>query len=565
MTLFAALASKGGAAGGGEGGGSAPSPVGSSASSSPSSPPEAIQLHAGVALDFRSGTVVRPSASTIASAAERGGAAGDGAGGGSGTSEAGSDGGRRSRSFAALEYQAVQTQRDDAPPSGPVANAAAPAGGGKEAVARAHPRPDLGVWTCRVLDGDGSREATIVGRAALRRGKRDDRKIAGAREGGDGNDEPGEEKKGEEGEVAARAKDDDRPDPPVLMTVDLSDPTEVQPAVERMRRAILKLYDGEEDGTSGSGGACTTSVKALQKSTFGRAKIQEDVAVKGGAISSERRMALIVAAIVPTATNSASSTAEEFLERQTRALLSYHLHKFALEADCTLCFVGEGVPSGGSSGDDGGRRRSTVSVDELGEMVRRASLGLSPVDEAATSPADEGDGGEGEGGGSTATTTSPAAYPPGAHDAELIHGAYLRNASCEGRWDAAADDLAAALPPKSSSSARADRGGKGPEDGGEGDASAKEGGGDDAWLSKLASSAGVSTDPSSAAAAAARGGAKESTTPSASDRRDKLRKEKSSAATTKKRPGRTSTARNKDGKPKDEKEVMNFFDNLLKK
>jgi hypothetical protein len=42
----------------------------------------------------------------------------------------------------------------------------------------------------------------------------------------------------------------------------------------------------------------------------------------------------------------------------------------------------------------------------------------------------------------------------GGHDAELIRGAMLHNASCEEAWDASKDDLSTALPLPSSKSAR---------------------------------------------------------------------------------------------------------------
>jgi hypothetical protein len=63
-------------------------------------------------------------------------------------------------------------------------------------------------------------------------------------------------------------------------------------------------------------------------------------------------------------------------------------------------------------------------------------------------------------------------------------------------------------------------------------------------------------DPASAASSA----------PAAADALSPPRREKP-ATTTKKRvmTTRAPSARNKDSKPKDEKEVMNFFDNLLKK
>lgn len=52
----------------------------------------------------------------------------------------------------------------------------------------------------------------------------------------------------------------------------------------------------------------------------------------------------------------------------------------------------------------------------------------------------------------TSARQRPPSIVPGSHDAELIHGAYLRNASCEGLvWEATKDDLNVALPSKKQS------------------------------------------------------------------------------------------------------------------
>jgi hypothetical protein len=67
------------------------------------------------------------------------------------------------------------------------------------------------------------------------------------------------------------------------------------------------------------------------------------------------------------------------------------------------------------------------------------------------------------------------------------------------------------------------------------------------------------TDPASVAPSASSAPAADALSPP--------RREKPATTTTKKRvmTTRAPSARNKDSKPKDEKEVMNFFDNLLKK
>ena len=66
----------------------------------------------------------------------------------------------------------------------------------------------------------------------------------------------------------------------------------------------------------------------------------------------------------------------------------------------------------------------------------------------------------------------------------------MRNASCEGRWDAAEDDLAAALPPRRGDDGDDARDGQEGRDGDGGGG----GGGDKAWLSQLAAAAGPAPD-----------------------------------------------------------------------
>lgn len=503
--------------------------------------PEAAQLHADRVIDFLKGTTIHLGNPTGPSPAKPAGEEG----GGDDAPAAGEDGGCGYRSFAALSYQAVQTQREEG-------------AGGAAAAPRRHPRPDLGVWDCRVGESNVETAALLLRRVVVRRKAN----TSNVNEGG--------------AEETATATAGDGASPPIVMAVDLSDPAEVQPAVERMRRAILGIYaspDEEKVASSNNNrprqaGQCTTSTKALQEASFGRALIQEHVAVD----DNEPRIALILAAIVPsviaTAKSSSASAAEEYRERQARALLLYHLHKFSLEVNCTLCFVGDGRGSPSAhprSAVDGEETEAaaendlllgshtTLSVDELGRVVRCVARGLPPMGESGAADTTEDtkaedateDATKADKAGPVAAPSPrpPAVYAPGTHDAELVCGAYQRNASCEGRWDAGRDDLAMALPPRRAIKDTQTRNG-----GRDGD------GGDEAWLSQLAAAAGL-------APAAAAGVAPDL----AAEEPRRIKKEKS----VKKRPSvmrnRSSVARNKDAKPKDEKEVMNFFDNLLKK
>lgn len=150
--------------------------------------------------------------------------------------------------------------------------------------------------------------------------------------------------------------------------------------------------------------------------------------------------------------------------------------------------------------------------------------------------------------------------PPGSHDGEVVRGALLRNASCEGRWDASSDDLVKALPPSNS---RPSGGGAG-----KGTNAATEGGGaagDDPWLSRLADTVGVAPEPAATPKRVASAPSSGNSVLSAKGGGRAAASAAGGKSTAKKRGERVRAAKAKDGKPKDEREVMNFFDSLLKK
>ena len=522
MPLFLSTASGGGA------GGSGPPPP-------PSSVPEAVQLHAGVLVDFASRRAV-----------DLGGGSGGPPAAGAGADAAASskDGGDAvgSRRHAALSYQAVRTRGDSG-----ADNSGDRDGGG----------PDLGVWDCRVRPPSSSASAALLRRVVV------DRRagpVGPAGGDGDGEGEAADEGEGpaektEAGGIGTRSV-------PILATVDLSDPTLVQPALEAMRSAVVEVYADTARSAAPRRDRpnCTTSLKSLERATFGSAKVVEEVGPGSGG---GRRIALIVAAIVPPPSDGAQSAQDEYVERQSRSLVLYHLSKFALETDCTLCFVsaGEDNLEDAEGGGTAEGRDTAMSVDDLGRLVRRVALGLPPVEQDENAGPADGGGSDGSPG------MTPSVHIPGSHDGEVVRGALLRNASCEGRWDASSDDLAGALPP--SAIPRPSSGGDESDNGATEAAEGGGGSGDDAWLSRLADTVGVGPEPTatpkriasapssgnSVAPSSRAGGRAAAAAPGGGGGK----------VPAKKRGERVRAAKAKDGKPKDEKEVMNFFDSLLKK
>jgi hypothetical protein len=516
----------------------------SSSSSSSSSSPEIIQLYSNAVLDFLNGTIVKlgnsPAAITNATAAAV-----------DVTEQQLLEGSSSRRQFSALSYQAVQTLGRDTDEE------------------KQHLRPDLGVWDCCVDVAPATANNAIPRASMLLQ-----QVVIGSTTT-------------EKLKKKTKTKT-------VLMTIDVSSLNNismVQSIVEQMRNVILGAYHTIDCSSSEvefndmssktaattattSASSYTTSMKSLQHSTFGKAHINEEVGttVKGGDNNVDNNyIALILAAIVPSSTSSTTTSkgVDEYSERQSRALVSYHLRKFALELNCTLCFVSSDVAK--SSGNNNNKEAketstmpsstamttledpmisgsnndgsTTMSVDELAYLVRNIALGISHhMDDIV----------EGE-------HKSSSICFPGTHDSELVYGPYLRNASCEGKWDATVDDLDKAFPPPSTKTTTTKTGMiiDGDKDGiGEG--------GDEAWLNQLATSIGIiATDAAGPLSPLHK---PLPTTPKLGGGGDDGGgKEKTSVP--KKRITRLSSTRNKDTTktPKDEKEVMNFFDNLLKK
>ncbi len=541
MTLFTALSDKD------------PNKSGStttSNSSSSCSPPQAIQLHGSKFINFLSGTTIDLDNNATAT-----------------TNNNNDDTTylNNNRHFSVLSYQAVQTQRDD-----DVDNK------------QQHVRPDLGIWDCRVsgtaTTTSADDTAMLLQRVVV------NHKNNNSTEKTMMNEEKKETDDDHDNQVSAISSFQQSQPTVVVLTVDTNNPESVQPSMEQMRSVILSTMANNTNNNPAVSNKNTTSMKVLQSSPFGITKITESVTTIGSnnnnqdSESSSLRVAIIIAAIVSSSSTAADDTtnsksaADEYKERQAKSLVLYHLHKFALECDCTLCFVsehdagssggeeGKTDDSGGVSGnnDDGekndvlGNSMSSLTIDELGRVIRRVALGLSPVVEEDLNAAEnEIDGGESKTDNNVASSSGISSiHAPGSHDAELIHGAFLRNASCEGEWDASKDDLIVALPPRSSSSHDA----KETEASKEGTTSNVDG--DEEWLSKLAASVGLTPE-----AVSSQGGdaAAASTTPAGK------KSPKRERPVVKKRTTRSGASKSKDGKPKDQKEVMNFFDDLLKK
>mmetsp|Transcript_28518 Transcript_28518/g.44917 ORF Transcript_28518/g.44917 Transcript_28518/m.44917 type:complete len:556 (+) Transcript_28518:114-1781(+) len=555
MTLFATLTKAAGSSS-------------SSSNNNSCSPPEAIQLHGNKFINFLSAKTVNLDDDD----------------------DHNDDNVSDLKHFSALSYQAVQTQREDV--------------GTKK---RQHLRPDLGIWDCRIQSPSAAatdNTAMLLQRVIIN--KKGDKLNNNKKEQGN---EDEDDKKEAADEIISNDDDSIELPPTVVLTVDTTNPNSVQPSFEQMRNVLLGMMNEETSSSNNNNNSnqllfsresiqISTSMKVLQSSPFGVTKITESV---GSSLqdSSSKRVAIIIAAIVASSSsnnnddNDGKTAADEFKERQAKSLVLYHLHKFALECDCTLCFVrgdddtdgddkllaegiqnlniGDDTVEKNENGDKGSNdineaqkkkaKSASLSIDEFGKVIRRVAMGLSPVEEQQDVTNEEEAKTNDDAAVVAASSEISAIHAPGSHDAELIHGAYLRNASCEGYWDASKDDLIVALSPPPQLNTNDTLQQQQKEESKKGTASSS-GGGDEEWLSKLAASVGLTPEAITTSGGDA---AATTTVPSSSTTPSGKKSPKRERPGVKKRVSRVASSKTKDGKPKDQKAVLNFFDDLLKK
>lgn len=445
----------------------------STAQSSFCSPPTAIQLHSHHALDFVANKISNESSEATADAQTA-----------------------KKYRHSILSYQAIQTHQDEEE--------------------RTHNKPDLGIWNCSLNNefDDASLGAMLKNVILLNGGQTLTR---------EGQEEEKKDAIGENESYSESAKD--ATTNTVIMTVSLEELDKVHPTLERMRKIVVDAY--QEITITGKG---TTPIKTLESCSFGKCQIKQEVVPKSGGIS------LVLAVIVPSSKQQGNASTE-YHERQKQSLVVYHLHKFALEVNCTLCFVKEDNDAT-KEGDT--RSISTMTVEAMAVIMRHLAMNLPPLENSTMSSREsseeltESNDEQKESTDEKLLETEPSIYPPDSHDVELISGVMQRNASCEGSWDASKDDLDKALPSIQ----------KTPIDSNEGSTSKV---GDEEWLSRLASSVGIAMDKT-----------KVTSTADATEE-GKVPVEKKKEATKKKKSSKSAAS------SKSEKAPSDFFANLLKK
>jgi len=260
-----------------------------------------------------------------------------------------------------------------------------------------------------------------------------------------------------------------------------------------------KTENGESSTSFKKGGCCTTSIYSLATATyqFGKAPDTVDANPKSESSYPDIYISFIIAGILPsndTDSNPDTPTApaQSYMDKQAQNLVFYHLHQFAKTTNCALLFTTledalEKDKTESTKTDDG--NSSSTNGDELMALVKYLHTSTTGQNVLTQSPSSSADDNE-------TSIGSNQFHLPNTHDEEVISGVILRNASCEGYWDASKDSLEKALPNNSNNNNGTRKVNK--ETGDPGESLENE----DAWLGmlaiKMAKATGLSSTSGSA-------------------------------------------------------------------
>lgn len=238
------------------------------------------------------------------------------------------------------------------------------------------------------------------------------------------------------------------------MTIDLSDPSMVEPAVSVLHDALVRLLvrQSPESNDNGETTTRTTSLAKLKTTQFGLAPEEKQPSTPPYKEDDDHiKISLLICALV------APTNKDDYKETQSQNLVFYHLRRYAAALNCTLCFVGK-VPIA--------EEVPILPLEQVSYCWREWILN------------NQSNGG------------MKSFITPDNHQPDLIESVLLRNAECDGEWKAAYDSLWKALPSLSIG------------DTGEKDLKRSGQAGDEDWLSQLRDSVGSElTTPSPRSAA----------------------------------------------------------------
>jgi len=336
-------------------------------SSTSSSIPTVIQLYNSKALTMMpgenentDGTLTDPTTTNPGTEEDKDG--GDGSGSGN------------SSSYEVLSYQAIQVSATlaNATTSSSSSSSAAEAllfGQKRKFITPFHKQlqslePNLGVWNCRCPssmhllnntsssssggDGPNSNNKNLLIDQLLKVPLKELEETQSTTSPSDGG----------EGDVVMPSNNQNKRKPAFMLTVDLSDPTEVEPNLSTLQQALVRhliessstyMVDPTSSDTTSASTTATTSLEQLRQVQFGMAShdlgtIKETTTQESDAMV---KIALVICAIVPP-----SSSIQDYKSKQAQSLLFYHLRKYAAALKATLCMVRTHKDSAFAGGDD---------------------------------------------------------------------------------------------------------------------------------------------------------------------------------------------------------------------
>ncbi|MGK3734414.1 MAG: hypothetical protein ACI8RD_000895 [Bacillariaceae sp.] len=277
------------------------------------------------------------------------------------------------------------------------------------------------------------------------------------------------------------------------LTVDLSDETSVETNLSSLQAALVRHLiehppttkdttttetDGEMDidpATDSSSSSSnvkiikTTSLYDLQTVQFGLASEEKATEQTIEETAKDVKIGLMICAVVGSSSsregdddtnqnNLAADLSSEsaYKKKQARALVVYHLRKFANAINAALCFVERpaAVAENQQSSERENKTTQTteaaaaaddttttnasedtqiaISYDKLSQLWRDMAMGIPVWEQQSTETED--------------TAAATALYGPGRQQEDLIESLLLRNANYPGHWDASKDSLWVALP-----------------------------------------------------------------------------------------------------------------------
>ncbi|KAG7346109.1 hypothetical protein IV203_005177 [Nitzschia inconspicua] len=315
-----------------------------------------------------------------------------------------------------------------------------------------HVNPDLGVWNCHVQQPT-KRDNNATSNAAAT------------------NDQPSQLVDSLLAKVSPQAS-------AYCLTVDLSEESKVEPNLNLLQSTLVRhliehppIVADPATVSTETEKTKTTNLYDLQVVQFGLASNDKGTTEqKIDEASKDVVVSVMICAILPPEDDPTEVSEQAYKKKQARALVIYHLRKFANAINAALCFVRDeeaamqeqwqadlatavskdSLVEAATSFDNTNTAAAedtqpAISYEMLSNVWYDLAMGI-PVwlDDAYTIVKDVGNASVDADSSEAVTTT--ALYGPGKQQEDLIESVLLRNANYPGHWDASKESLWVALP-----------------------------------------------------------------------------------------------------------------------